>query len=223
MKITEIYFKSSESKKNEQWFEVFNSTEKSVNLKNAQIRKIDGKKNPKQAWSVFLPDQDWILEPGQFAVIAQQADLGQNLCSEYKIIVVQDKNFSFASKGVQTLCVKPSEEEEFCAPISNSKKVESNYSRYLVSGTWFEEKIETCEIKPGVFASPGLPELFCQKNLESGWSVCPEKLLETTTQKTTASCQMVSQKPDSALELAALFIGWILFKRLFLTSAATRR
>lgn len=174
MKITEVYFRSSDKKPGQQWFEVFNDSLEAVNLRNALVKRMDGQKKH-QAWAIFLPDEDSIVEPGQYAIIAQRVDLGQNLCSQHRVIVLKDPNFAFKSSGVQTLCVAVAGESESCARISDSKKIEDGFSRVPLAGLWVNE---LCEMKPGFFASPGLQTVYCQKNIESGWTACPESVVE---------------------------------------------
>lgn len=210
MRITEVYFRSHEPKKGQQWFEVQNTIEEAINLKQARLRKIDGKKNAREVWVTWLPDEDLILEPGQYAVIAQKADLGQNLCSEHKIIVLKDKNFAFDSKGIQILCLKIGEELEHCVQISDSKKIKKNSSRNLLERGWPNE---VCELKAGLFASPGLPMLFCKEDNESGWSTCLEKPVDSEVVAQTeparrhrGGCQAILGVSDAAFELMGLIL-----------------
>ena len=198
MKITEIYFRNHETKKGQQWIELFNTTDQAVNLRRANIRKIDGKKNPKQVWKLELPNEDLRIEPGQYVLLAQQADLGQKLCTDkHKIIVLKDKNFGFDSQGVQTLCVKAQEEAEFCRQISDSKKTEKNTSRNLADHSW---ETEECALKSNLFASPGLPAGFCQDSQTSGWFECPEQPIESLPHHD-MSCQSVTGVLDAWVAL----------------------
>lgn len=222
MKITEVYFRSKDKKPGQQWFEIFNDDDQPVNVRKAPVKRLDTLKK-KQAWSANLPDQDLILGPGQYAIIAQKKDLGQNLCSEHWVIVLEE--LKLASQGVQELCIL-----ESCTKINDSKSTEKDASRNLILDSWFNE---SCEIKPGFHASPGLPMAFCQKNSDSGWSICPEEPVpetptataapqtEATTQASTvrrhtmmdhshaSGCQMVSWGFDGSLFLGVLLWIWL--------------
>lgn len=201
LRITEVYFRSSARKSGQQWFEVLNDGDEPVNLSNAVIKRLDGQKK-QQAWIASLPDQDFILGPEQYVVIAQKADLGQNLCSEHRVIIL--KELKLESSGVQRLCIN-----ESCVKISDSKSTEKDFSRNLLLDSWFAE---VCEVKPGFFASPGLPMAFCQKNSESGWTTCSEsvvevKVAEGQSARHAGGCQTVAGGVGAAFELWGLLIA----------------
>lgn len=200
LRITEVYFRSSARKAGQQWFEVLNDGDEPVNLANAVVKRLDGQKK-QQAWVANLSEQDFILEPQQYVVIAQKADLGQNLCSEHRVIIL--KELKLEPGGVQRLCIN-----ESCVKISDSKSTEKDFSRNLLLDSWFAE---VCEVKPGFFASPGLPTAFCQKNLESGWTTCPEpvqevKATEHQSARHAGGCQTVAGGVGAAFELWGLLI-----------------
>lgn len=203
MKITEVFFRSSERKSGQQWFEVFNDGSEPVNLRGLLVRKLDGQKK-QLAWEAALPDQDIILEPGQFVLIAQSLDLGQNLCSEHRVI--EFKALKLAAQGVQELCVS-----DTCTQISNSKPTEKDSSRNLLAGSWLPE---TCELKSGLNASPGLPAGFCYQKLDLGWRECPPK-----PEAQTASSVSSHRQLGSCQQVNGIFLGsglWFIVAVLFL-------
>lgn len=209
MKITEIYFRSTQKKSGQQWFEIFNDSPNSVNLRQAQVKLLEGQKK-QLALKFKLPEQDVELGPGQYAVIAQEADLGQNLCSDHRVIVA--KEIKFASQGVQTICIQVVNEEESCAKISDSKSAMKDVSRNLLDAYWAPEE---CVLKPGILASPGLPKLFCQEGVESGWTECPAPLVSTDLNRPFASgCRITLQDSNTGSELLILlFLFGMLLKR----------
>ena len=206
LRITEVYFGAYTFKRGQQWFEVLNDGLEPINLKKAVVRRLDGQKK-QQAWATNLSEQDLILEPGQYVVIAQKTDLGQNLCSGYPVIIL--KELKLESSGFQRLCIN-----ESCVKISDSKPIDKDFSRNLLLDSWFPE---VCEVKPGFSASPGLPTAFCQKNIKSSWTLCPEPVVEVKAAERQSSrhvggCQTVAGVMGPAFELWGLLILGLFFK-----------
>ncbi|MBH1989075.1 MAG: hypothetical protein I8H75_04680 [Myxococcaceae bacterium] len=162
MRITEVFIRGIERHSGQQWFEVWNDSDEAMNLRGLLVQKRDGKKR-ELVWQRSLPEEDCWLQPGEYGIIAQRADLGQNLCSGYPVVILKD--LKFHSQGVQEICL-----EKVCAPISDSKSVEKGFSRNLISDRW---AIETCELKSGFYASPGLAMGFCNTDVSSAWTKCP--------------------------------------------------
>lgn len=217
MKITEVFFRSTERKPGQQWFEIFNDGEKSINLQKAVIRRIDGKLDPQQNWALVLPDVEHFLEAGQYAVIAQRADLGLNLCSEHLVIVIEDPTFNFKSEGVQNLCIKTTEQAEVCERINDSKGTRKGRSRDFSESSWRDAE---CQLKPGIFASPGLLSDFCKQNSDSGWTTCPDPIAAATQQTVhhTSGCQVAILDSQSAflcfgMSLCVLSLRKALFRK----------
>jgi hypothetical protein len=209
LRITEVFFGAHTFKRGQQWFEVYNEGPEPVNLSKAIIKRLDGEKKKQQAWVAKLPEQDFILEPERYVVIAQKPDLGQNLCSGYPVILL--KELRLESSGIQRLCL-----DNLCVKISDSKSTEKDLSRNLLLDSWFPE---ICEIKSGLFASPGLPTAFCQKGLESGWVACPEpvqevKAIPRQSVRHSGGCQTVVGGAGAVFELCGVLILGFVFKNL---------
>ncbi len=201
LRITEVFFRAAETKqvqRVQQWFEIYNAGEEPVNLGKAMVRRVDGEREPEQIWAIELPGEDYVIDPGEYAVIAARGDLGQNLCSEHQVMVVQDPNFGFKPEGVQRLCVKTLKDPEVCKRISDSKATPKGRSNnfFKDDGDKKPEKAEKaeCELKPGFLASPGLPNGFCKEGLESGWTECPEPVVEAKTEAQAAAAHQIAHQ-----------------------------
>ncbi|MEI6805701.1 MAG: hypothetical protein WCK49_04250 [Myxococcaceae bacterium] len=191
MKITEVYFRPYTSKNGQQWFELYNDGDVPVDLKKSVIKLSSGEKS----WVSILPEKKFIIDPGQYVVFAQREDLGQDLCSEYFVIVL--KNFKFFTGGSQNLCVKTLDKNEVCAKFKDA--IQS----------------EECEYAPELLGSPGLPSDFCEQEMLSGWHVCTEVTKKAvpaqtpnarqTLSHTLSGCQSVLS--DGSFEFVGLFFA----------------
>ncbi len=164
--ITEVFIHASDKKPGQQWVEVYNAGNESVNLRGLWVKRLDGKSKV-EAWRFQIPDQDALVQPGEYALIAQKRDLGRNLCSDVLVVEAPSKRMSFKSSGIQTVCVG-----DACAVIGDSRKAEFDHARDLSEGAW---QSASCEIAPQFYGSPGLSASFCEEQQASPWHECPPK------------------------------------------------
>ena len=101
--ISEVYANSPGGGQDsgEEWMEVTNtSLDESIDLNNAVLKRLDGTARA-EAWSITLSDAP-ILAPGASLVLAQESDLGLNLCFAFDAYLLGDQ-FVLGNSGVQYL------------------------------------------------------------------------------------------------------------------------
>ena len=100
--ISEVYANSPGGGQDsgEEWMEVTNtSLDESIDLNNAVLKRLDGTARA-EAWSITLSDAP-ILAPGASLVLAQESDLGLNLCFAFDAYLLGDQ-FVLGIQGCNT-------------------------------------------------------------------------------------------------------------------------
>lgn len=187
--ISEIFANGlATSDQGQEWFEVFNATTESIDLKDMTVRRLDGTALEEGfRFKISAHDHIWV-PPGEYFVVAQTRDLGSGLCLNIPHVVVREPTFVLQNSGLQSLCIKPVNQPEDCAQFSNSKTFPKGHSRFFSGNTlkgndalanW---QVEDCSFFFGNHATPGKAAQQCGMNLISNYTDllvhCPWNLAE---------------------------------------------
>jgi len=169
--ISEVYAHGlgSSTDHGQEWFELFNAGEMPVKLNGMVVRRLDGSSSEEAFRLTIQSNEDLIIEPGDYFVVAQSRDLGLPLCLDIPLVVVHDRAFSLDNSGVQSLCIQPVGQVEDCAQFSNSRSFPKGHSRYysgsnLVGNdkliSW---QVEDCPLFFGRYGTPGKAASSCRQ------------------------------------------------------------
>jgi hypothetical protein len=167
--VTEIF--ANPKGKDKAWIEIFNTSNESVPVAGLEIRLLIKKAKEEVLKISIENDNKLIINPNSYLVIAQSNDLNLDYNLDIPILILKDIKFSFASKTLNHICIKPLRQNENCVQFSNSKTLlPENKSLFVRSFNNADNsepenwETEECLLDKEIYASPGSVGNFCKTN-----------------------------------------------------------